>query len=191
MPGQRLVFQRVWHMVGLLMVLPGWVQRAPCRPRWLVLECCHSGCVFWPQSLGHLLMSLALPLATMILARIPLHQLSKGSVWVRGMSSGLRLLGPLPPKGSGRHCWAPRKATGLCSTWEHSRKPSCVSGLFQCQCQLPWWWHSGAPSIPMAWDLPVMGGGGRRKERQMSIAPWTSLGTGGHLKSLASAATMI
>lgn len=34
-----------------------------------------------------------MPLATVILTRIPQHQLLKGSVWVRGTSSGMRLLG--------------------------------------------------------------------------------------------------
>lgn len=34
-----------------------------------------------------------MPLATVILTRIPQHLLLKGSVWVRGTSSGMRLLG--------------------------------------------------------------------------------------------------
>lgn len=157
MPGQRFVFQGMWHMVGLLLVLPGRVQRTPCRAvgDLSCLECCHSACVFWFQSLGHLLTSLPLPLATVTLARIPVHQLLKGSVWVRGMSSGSRLSGSPASQGAQEALLGSQKCHRAVFHMGTSGKPSCVPGL--CQCQLPWRWHSGAPSIPTAGTGGSMG----------------------------------
>lgn len=82
-------------LVGLLVTCPGV----------LPLQLCFLVSVTW--SLTH---KFTLPLTTAILDRIPVHQLLKGSVWVRGMSSWLEAVrAPCFPWGPGGTVGLPKR----------------------------------------------------------------------------------